>query len=368
MPGKESYVNGSIVKATLFLVCCSLLIALVWYGKAIVIPVLFAILIGIVLRPVHVFFNEKMRIPSIIAILITVTLFMCVISGIIVFTTYEFTRFMHDLPVLRQNLQGHFVTIQNWLADYLQLGAAAQKAYVTDAVHRATYDPSVIAQRTLTSLYSVFNATLVFPVLLFLVLYYRPLFLNFILNVFGNGHRHKSLVIIAETKSVLQRYIGGLFLEMLTVATLQTTAMWIIGVKYFVFIGLITGVLNLIPYIGILIAGGMSILIALAAGADLQHIVFIVIGFSAVQFIDNNILLPKLVGHRVRINAFFTIAGVITGGLISGVAGMFLALPLMAVIKVVCDHIDHLKPWGELIGDTLPRTKKWRNIHLPKID
>lgn len=368
MPGKVNYSNGPVIKATLLLLCCSLLIALTWYGRSIIIPVLFAILIGVVLRPVHVFFNQTLRIPSIIAILLTVILFMCVISGIIIYTTYEFTRFMHDLPLLRQNLQSHFITVQNWLADNLQLGSEVQKNYINDAAQRVKYDPSVIAQRTLTSLYSVFNATLVFPVLLFLVLYYRPLFLDFILKVFGNGHRNQSLIIIAETKSVLQRYIGGLFLEMLTVATLQTTAMWLIGVKYFVFIGLITGVLNLIPYIGILIAGVMSILIALAAGADLQHIVFILIGFSAVQFIDNNILLPKLVGHRVRINAFFTIAGVITGGLISGVAGMFLALPLMAVVKVVFDHIDHLKPWGELMGDTLPKTKKWRNIHLPKID
>jgi predicted PurR-regulated permease PerM len=93
----------------------------------------------------------------------------------------------------------------------------------------------------------------------------------------------------------------------------------------------------------------------------------LILGFAVVQLIDNNILLPRLVAHRVRINAFFSISGVITGGLIAGVAGMFLAIPIMALIKVVFDNIDHLKPWGELMGDTLPKTVKWKNIVWPKI-
>lgn len=368
MQGNGSYVNSAIAKVTILFLCTALLISLTWYGRTIVIPILFAILVGIALRPIEHFFNKKLHIPRVIAILVTVIIFMCVISGIIIFTTYEFTRFMHDLPQLRRNLEGHFSTIRNWIAESFHFEYSEQQAYINNAAMRITSNPSAIAQRTLTSLYSIFNATLVFPVLLFLVLYYRPLFLNFLLKVFGERNRGNSTTIITETKLVMQRYIGGLFLEMICVASLQTLAMWIVGIKYFVFIGLVTGVLNLIPYIGTLIAGMMGILIALAAGADLQQIVFMILGFTSVQFIDNNILLPNLVGHRVRINAFFSIAGVITGGLICGVAGMFLAIPLMAVIKVVFDNIDHLKPWGELMGDTLPRTVKWKNIHWPKIN
>jgi len=228
-------------------------------------------------------------------------------------------------------------------------------------------NPGTIAQRTMSSLTSVFSAAVVLPVLLFLVMYYRPLFLNFLLKVFGNERRSKIAVIISDTKLAMQGYIFGLFLEMVTVAALQTAAMWIIGIKYYVFIGLLTGVLNVIPYIGIMIAGGIGILISLATGADTNHMLLLILGFAVVQLIDNNILLPRLVAHRVRINAFFSISGVITGGLIAGVAGMFLAIPIMALIKVVFDNIDHLKPWGELMGDTLPKTVRWKNIVWPKI-
>jgi predicted PurR-regulated permease PerM len=144
--------------------------------------------------------------------------------------------------------------------------------------------------------------------------------------------------------------------------------MYIVGVKYALFIGLITGVLNMIPYIGILVAGCIGLLISLATGSETSQLLYVVIGFACVQFIDNNILLPNLVGSRVRINAFFSIVGVIAGGIIAGVAGMFLAIPVMALMKVIFDNVESLKAWGELMGDSMPRTYKWKRLHFPKMD
>jgi predicted PurR-regulated permease PerM len=225
-----------------------------------------------------------------------------------------------------------------------------------------------VAQRTMSSLAGLFTAAVVVPVLLFLCMYYRALFLNFLLKAFGEENRQRMATIIYDAKYAMQGYIAGLFLEMVTVSLLQTLAMWIVGIKYFVFIGLITGVLNMIPYLGIMIAGSMGILIALATGAEPQQVLFLIIGFACVQFIDNNILLPRLVGGRVRINAFFSIVGVIAGGIICGVAGMFLAIPIMALLKVTFDNIDNLKSWGELMGDEMPKTVRWKKFHWPKMD
>ena len=349
------------------LLLTALLIALTYLAKPIVIPVVFALILGAVLRPIEKFINEKIKIPRVIAILITVFLFMCIISAILYFTTYELTRFMSDLPELKKNLMVHFAKIQLWVLDTVHIEYATQTNYIHNATEQVMSNPGTIAQKTMNSLSAIFSAAIVLPVLLFLVMYYRPLFLNFLLKVFGDNHRNTVALIITESKSSLQGYVGGLFLEMITVAALQTTAMWIIGVEYFVFIGLITGVLNMIPYIGIMIAGAIGVLISLATGAETSQILFLLLGFSVVQLIDNNFLLPKLVAHRVRINAFFSIAGVISGGLICGVAGMFLAIPVMALVKVIFDNITQLKPWGELMGDTMTTTVKWKNLLWPKI-
>lgn len=360
--------QNTVTKATIALVCIALLIAFTVLGRAVVIPVLFAILIGIVLRPVEKFFNQKLRLPRVIAILVTVALFMLLISGLIFFITYELTRFGNDLPLLKKNLQGHLQHVQLWITQTFHIEYARQQEYINSATSQSTMSPMTVAQRTMNSLAALFTAAVVVPVLLFLVMYYRTLFLNFLLKVFGEKQRATVASIIFGSKYAMQGYIAGLFLEMITVSLLQTLAMWIVGVKYFVFIGLITGVLNMIPYIGILIAGSIGILISLATGAEPQQVLFLILGFSIVQFIDNNILLPNLVGNRVRINAFFSIVGVIAGGIICGVAGMFLAIPIMALLKVVFDNIGHLKPWGELMGDTMPKTVKWKNVHWPKID
>jgi predicted PurR-regulated permease PerM len=360
--------HNPVTKATIALVCIALIIVITILGKAVVIPVLFAILIGIVLRPVEKFINEKIRIPRVFAILITVSLFILLVSGMIFFITYELTRFMNDLPELKKNLQLHMLRVQAWIFQTFHVEYAQQQEYIHSAANQTKMNPSVVAQRTMSSLAGLFTAAVVVPVLLFLVMYYRMLFLNFLLKVFGEKHRTQVAAIIYDTKYAMQGYIAGLFLEMLTVSILQTTAMWIVGIKYFVFIGLVTGVLNMIPYIGILIAGSIGILIGLATGAEANQILFLVLGFSVVQFIDNNILLPNLVGHRVRINAFFSITGVIAGGIICGIAGMFLAIPIMALMKVVFDNIDHLKPWGELMSDSMPRTVRWKKMHWPRIN
>ncbi len=358
-----------VTKATIALLCIALVIAFMVLGKAVVVPVLFAILLGVVLRPVEKFLNTKWKIPRVLSILITVFLFMFLIAALIFFITYQLTRFMNDLPELKQNLQFQFIRIQVWLSQSLGIEYSTQREYIDNATEQAaTNGPGNVAASTMSTLAGLFTAAVVVPVLLFLVMFYRVLFLNFLLKVFGEKNRDRMATIIYEAKYAMQGYIAGLFLEMATVSLLQTLAMWIVGVKYFVFIGLITGVLNMIPYIGIMIAGSMGILIALATGAESQQILFVIIGFACVQFIDNNILLPKLVGHRVRINAFFSIAGVIAGGIISGVAGMFLAIPLMALLKVTLENVDQLKPWGELMGDDLPRTVKWKNFIWPKID
>lgn len=369
MPKLELDEKNPVTKATIALLCIALIIAFTYLGRAVVIPVIFAILLGIVLRPVEKFINVRFRFPRVVAILTTIVLFILVISGLIFFVTYELTRFGNDLPELKRNLQLHLVKFQVWITNTFHIEYATQQEYIANATEKAAQNgPGNIAQSTLSSLAGLFTAAVVVPVLLFLVMYYRSLFLNFLLKVFGEKNRETMSTIISDSKYAMQGYIAGLFLEMLTVSILQTTALWIIGIRYFVFIGIITGVLNMIPYIGIMIAGGMGILIALATGADTQQIMFLILGFAIVQFIDNNILLPKLVGHRVRLNAFFSIAGVISGGIICGIAGMFLAIPLMALMKVMFDNIDRLKPWGELMGDTLPKTVKWKMIQWPKID
>jgi len=357
--GKEP--SPLVIRLTLGLLCAALLITLVVLAQDVVIPVLFAILLGILLRPVENFLNKKLRFPRVLAILVTMFFFLLFVAVIIVLTTYEITQFMEDLPALKKNLNGYFQNFRLWVAENLNITYLKQQTYIANATKEGL-NPVGIMQKTLDSLTGLFMAAIVVPVLLFLVMYYRVLFLNFLLSAFGEKNRATMTAIIRDAKVALQGYIAGLGLEMITVALLQTGVMYFIGVKYALMIGLLTAVLNLIPYLGIMIAGSCALLISAATSTDPRQMIYIILGFAAVQFIDNNILLPKLVGSRIRINAFFSIVGVITGGIICGVPGMFLSIPLMALIRVVLANIDHLKPWAELMSDHPAKKVRWKNL------
>jgi predicted PurR-regulated permease PerM len=159
----------------------------------------------------------------------------------------------------------------------------------------------------------------------------------------------------------------GLLFEMAIVSVLTTVGLMIIGVKYAILLGVITGLLNLIPYIGIVIAGVLTIIASLTGTSDLSVIVGILVVNIIVQIVDNNILVPMVVSSKVEINSIASIVGIIIGGAIAGISGMFLAIPVMAILKVIFDRTQSLEPWGYLLGDDLPKTFRWKKAAVPLV-
>ncbi len=168
-----------------------------------------------------------------------------------------------------------------------------------------------------------------------------------------------------NVKIAIRSFLVGLLIEMGVVASLTCVGYMIAGIQYAVLLGVITGILNLIPYIGILVAGLLSIVATLSNSPDMSIIISVVLVNIIVQLIDNNILVPMIVSSKVKINALVSIVGIIIGGEIAGIAGMFLAIPLIAILKVIFDRIESLEPWGFLMGDDLPKTYEWYKLKLP---
>jgi predicted PurR-regulated permease PerM len=183
----------------------------------------------------------------------------------------------------------------------------------------------------------------------------------FFTKLFRIEYHPKVQEILSQVKKAVQSYVSGLIIEMIVVSVLTSIGLYIIGVEYFILLGLITGILNLIPYIGILIAGILTILASLTGTPDLSLIIGVIAVNVVVQIIDNNILVPVIINTKVKINAFVSIIGIIIGGGIAGIAGMFLAIPILAIVKIIFDKIDSLEPWGYLMGDNLPKKFIWRH-------
>ncbi len=154
-------------------------------------------------------------------------------------------------------------------------------------------------------------------------------------------------------------------IETSIIAALNSAALLILGVKYGLLLGVIGAILNLIPYIGGLIAIILPVLISFITKDGITTPLLIVGAYMLIQFADNNIIVPRIVSSKVSVNALISILIVLLGGTLWGVSGMFLSIPFVAVLKIIFDRIDELKPWGKLLGDKMPEDAP-RQVVNPK--
>jgi predicted PurR-regulated permease PerM len=172
--------------------------------------------------------------------------------------------------------------------------------------------------------------------------------------------------VIHETESIIKSYIGGLLIQMTYITVLLGGSLLIFGIKHALLIGIIFAILNLIPYIGALFGNIIGVLLTLSSSEELTPVITVLVTIAIVQFLDNNILMPRIVGGKVRINALSSLAGVFVGGALAGIPGMFLSLPLIAVFKIIFDRTEQFKQWGVLFGDELPKEKLAKKLFVKK--
>lgn len=339
---------------------------ILYIGQSVILPLLMALLFAILLRPVSNFFEKKLRFPHVLAALVTVILFVLVFAVLFYFISVQVLEMTNDWNKMKSNLHQHYINLQAYVKDTFGFSRAEQQELISKAADSSLDSGKQMLGTTLSSFTdSVMNLILI-PVYIFLILLYRTHFIKFLCKLFDKKHHSILEDIMGTIKVSVQSYIIGLMIEFVIVSVLTSIGLMIIGVKYFILLGLITGILNLIPYIGILIAGILTIVASLTGTTDVSIIAGILIVNIVVQLLDNNLLVPMIVSSKVEINAIASIVGIIIGGLLGGITGMFLAIPLMAILKVIFDRIEELKPWGYLLSNDLPKSFVFRRRRIIK--
>jgi predicted PurR-regulated permease PerM len=354
-------------RLAMVLLSLSLILTIMYIGGDIIMPLLLATLIAILLRPVVVFFNTKLKIPHVIAVLIAVLLFVVFVVSIVFFISWQVTDFVEDWPKIKYNMTANYENLQRWIKDSFNISYKKQETYIESVKHDSLTNKKELVGSTISTFSSTVLNLVLIPLYTFLILLYRNLFKKFLSKLVRKENHQILVEILSEIKLVVQSYIVGLLIEMGIVAILTTIGLMIIGVPYAILLGTITAVLNLIPYIGILCAGAISILVALTNVTDFSTAFGVIVVNAVVQLIDNNFLVPKVVASKVKLNALISIIAVFIGGAIGGMTGMFLAIPLCAILKVIFDRIEGLEPWGYLFGDDMPKTYEWGVLKLPAL-
>jgi predicted PurR-regulated permease PerM len=346
-------------KLALNLLSLCILGLLVYTGSDIIMPLCFAIVLAMLLLPVVNWLTRK-GFPSVPAMLVAILLAAIFAGGIIYFLSSQIAGFMNDLPAIKEKLLHHLQTAQQWINDKLNISVKQQAAAVENAKQNIQQSGSGGMGTALMGIANGLIMLILLPIYTFLILYYRKLIHKFLLDVFTDRHHSRVEEVLTESKIIVQGYMVGLLLEMAIVTVLNTVGFLAIGIQYAVFLAVLAAVLNLIPYIGMLIASIICMAVTLTTSDSMSDIIGVGLILIVVQFIDNNFIMPYIVSSKVRINALVSIVGVLVGGALAGVSGMFLSIPGMAILKAIFDRADGLKPWGDLLGDdqSILTTKK----------
>jgi predicted PurR-regulated permease PerM len=255
----------------------------------------------------------------------------------------------NDWPQLKTQVSSSINDLQNWVTSAFHVNAEKQMTYIdntTKKIIASGTDVVSTAFGAISSLMLFYSFIMIFT---FFILFYRRLLLRFMIWVFREENSATVFDIVENIQSILRQYILGLLLEMAIVATVACTVFWIIGIKYAVLLGLIVGLFNIIPYIGIFSALLLSSIITFATG-NVKDTLIVAVSVIGIHAVDSNLLLPTIVGSKVRLNALITFLGIVFGEMIWGLSGMFLSIPTIAIMKIIFDRIESLKPWGFLLG------------------
>jgi predicted PurR-regulated permease PerM len=350
-------------KAALLLVGLYVLISMLSIAQAIIVPLIFAVIISIVLHPVVNFFVD-LKINRIVAIIITLFLTFIVIAAIGLLLFRQASRFSEAWPVLVDKFSLMLSQATTWASGYFDLNPKVIHEWIVKTKNELLSHSSAAIGQTIFAIGNLVMVLFLVPVYVFIILYYNKLLIDFIHRIFATGHQSKVTEIVTQTKTLIQRYLVGLLIEAVIVAVLEIIALMVLGIDYAILLGILGALLNVIPYLGGLVAVALPMMVALATKPSPWFALYILVIYYIIQLFDNNYIVPIIVSSKVKINALFSILVVFAGNALWGIPGMFLSIPLLAIIKLIFDHIDALKPWGFLLGDTMPPLLKIKPIRL----
>jgi len=343
-------------KAGIFFVGLSALLTILYVAQGIIVPIIFSFIIAILLNPIVNIFI-RLKINRVIAIILTLLLTVLIIIAFCALIYSQAVSFSESWPVFVEKFTVLLNQTINSLSEYLNIRPNLIHAWITKSQHELITINTTLIGQTIMSVGSVLITLFLVPVYVFVFLYYQPLLIEFVHRLFKKIHQDKVGEIVVQTKSVIQHYLLGLIIEAIIVGALNAAGLLLLGIQYAIILGLLGALLNIIPYIGGIIAVALFMMVALVTKSSAWFALYVFGIHIFIQFIDNNYIVPKIVASRVKINALFSIIVVLVGNELWGISGMFLSLPLLAIVKVIFDHIDSLKPWGFLLGDTMPSSQ-----------
>ena len=345
---KEDFILPFYVKSSIIIIGLFVFVYILYLTQSIIIPVIYSTIIAIVLNPIMKFFTNR-KVNEVLAISITLIIFIALTLFIIMFLSIQMMQFTDSFPVLVEKFNQFADSMELWASDRFGISKIKIHSMVLKKRSEFINNGGVLIGETILSTGSKLVVALLIPVYVFMILLYQKHLIRFIHKLFNRKEYSEVDDVLSSTKLIIQGYLDGLFLEALIMAFLNSVTLLIIGVDYAILLGVLGAIVNVIPYVGGIISIFFPVIIAVISDTP-SDAILVIIFYLIIQFFDVHYIVPKVVASKVKINALISIIVVLSGGALWGLPGMFLSIPITAIVKVIFDHIEPVKPWGFLLG------------------
>lgn len=349
------YVSYTFGLAALILTIYAMIV-----GKPLLVPVLFSLFFSIMLTPVCDWL-ERFKIPRFLAALLAILAALLIMAGIGFFLYTQLSAFVADASEFEQRLSELFVDLEGFFVTWFGMENVIRLDTIDQTLFDFIRDNAGELTRRLAGIAPILTAIFLVPVFVFLLLLFRDFLKEFVLQAFGRKSDEalrRTRRIVERISSVVFFYINGILIVIFILAVINSIVLLSIGVEHAIFFGVFAAMLNVVPFVGPMVGSLLPALYALLMMDSLLYPLIIIASFYVIQLFEGNLFTPVIVGGQIRMNALITLLLLFIGAQIWGLVGMILFIPLGAVLKVVFDEFEAMKPLGFLLGSVPSKMRK----------
>lgn len=320
------------------------------YAGDLIMPILFSGMIAILLNPFHDRL-KSLKLNNGLASFLVVLIISFLLLILLFVLAIQSQEIVQDIPQLMEQSDSFF--------DVESLKNRSAYVYQYMQEHMSTIEENLdeiknaglkILQQGLIGVRDAMLFLILCPIYVFFMLLCKNNIYRFIRSYHPKKENAEEDVIRRVKKSLF-RYLRGLAIVMTISGTLTFLGLYFLRIEYALFLGVLTAILTPIPYIGVFISAAIPVILAVLTKDSIWYPIGVLLIFGVVQFLEGYVFTPKIMGDSVNINPLMIVLGLIIFGSLTGIIGMIMTVPLLAISKVIIDHYPHLSPWRYLLED-----------------
>lgn len=334
------------------LICIVLVVGILYLGRVFLIPLAFAILLSMLMLPICRYL-DRLGLHRAFSVLICVLILVIVLAIVTTIITLQIASFAEDLPQIRERSGRLLSDIQALAQERFNVSPEKQNAWLKQQLDNLSQSFGGFMKGFFTSIAGLITGTALTLAYTFLLLYHKERYQLFFLKMFSHEDDGRVKRLLDRIGHVSQHYLRGRTISVLLLSVLYSGGLLLVGLKHAVLLGCLAALLTIIPYVGTLLGGIFPFAMAIITEPSWAPALWVAGILIVIQTADNYFIEPYIIGGEVNLSALATILALIAGGLIWGIPGMILFIPMLGITKIIFDNVEKLKPIGFVIGDPL---------------